>query len=60
MVDKDNVKGKGKQAKGSMKESWGKATGSKTDEMKGKAEKTGGKIQESYGKGKEKAKSGKK
>ena len=42
MVNKDQVKGAAKQAKGSVKEAAGKATGSKKMEAEGKADKAVG------------------
>jgi uncharacterized protein YjbJ (UPF0337 family) len=56
MVNKDQVSGLAKQAKGSVKEAVGKATGSKKTEAKGKAEKVAGKVQKGFGDAKEKIK----
>jgi uncharacterized protein YjbJ (UPF0337 family) len=45
MVNKDQVKGAGKQVSGAVKETAGKMTGSKETEAKGKAEKAAVKVQ---------------
>lgn len=52
-MNKDQVKGRYKQAKGSVKESTGKFFGDKTLEIKGKAQNTAGKVQAGYGDAKE-------
>jgi uncharacterized protein YjbJ (UPF0337 family) len=49
LMNKDQVKGRTKEAKGKVKEVAGKVTGDKSTEYKGKAEKHGGKIQGKYG-----------
>ena len=54
MVNKDQVKGVAKQAKGSVKEAVGKATGSKRTEFEGKAETVAGKVQKGFGDAKQK------
>ncbi len=54
-MDKDRIKGAGKEAKGSIKETAGKMTGSTETEMKGKAEKAGGKVQRGFGEAKDTA-----
>ena len=56
MVNKDQVKGVAKQAKGAVKETAGKATGSRKTELEGKADKVAGKVQKGVGDVKEKAK----
>ena len=48
-MDKDQVKGRMKVAKGKVKEVAGKAVGNKTQETKGRIEKTVGKTQADYG-----------
>ncbi len=54
-MDKDRVKGAGKQAEGSVKEGIGKVTGDEETEAEGKAEKATGKVQSAFGKVKDKA-----
>lgn len=54
VMDKDKLKGKGRQAAGAAKEQWGKATGDKSQQAKGKGEKAMGKAQEGFGKSKDK------
>jgi uncharacterized protein YjbJ (UPF0337 family) len=49
MMDKDRVKGTANQAKGSVKETWGKATGDAKTEAEGKADKAEGKVQNAVG-----------
>jgi uncharacterized protein YjbJ (UPF0337 family) len=56
MVNKDQVKGVGKQVKGSVKETVGRVTGNRRTEAEGAAEKTVGKVQKGYGDVKEKVK----
>lgn len=53
-MDKDRVKGKGKQAGGSVKKGVGKATGDKRLEDEGRADKGEGKVQEGFGRAKDK------
>lgn len=48
-MNKDQVKGRGTEAKGKVKEVAGKAVGNKELEYKGKAEKHVGKAQGAYG-----------
>jgi uncharacterized protein YjbJ (UPF0337 family) len=48
-MNKDQVKGRVKEAKGKVKEVAGKVVGNKTEEAKGKVEKNLGKIQADYG-----------
>ena len=56
MVNKDQVKGVGKQIKGSVKETAGRVTGNRRVEAEGAAEKTVGKVQKGFGDIKEKVK----
>lgn len=49
MMDKDRVEGIGHQAKGAVKEAFGRATGDAKTEAEGKAEKAGGKVQNAIG-----------
>jgi uncharacterized protein YjbJ (UPF0337 family) len=49
-MDKDRIKGTGKKAAGSVKETAGKVTGDTELEAKGTAEKTAGKVQNAAGK----------
>ena len=55
MWNDDEVKGKGKQVKGSIKSKVGKLTGDPDLENEGEAEKTGGQIQEKFGNVRKKA-----
>ena len=43
-MDKDRVEGAGKQAKGTVKETWGKMTGDAKTEAEGKADKAEGRA----------------
>lgn len=52
MKYEDEIKGKGKQVKGAVKEKLGKLTGDRELEDKGKADRTEGDLQEGFGKGK--------
>lgn len=56
MVNKDQVNGALKQAKGAVKEAAGKVTGNKQTQAEGTAEKIAGKVQKGYGDVKEKVK----
>jgi len=56
MVNKDQVAGVAKQAKGAIKESVGKATGNKQTQAEGMGEKVAGKVQKGYGDAKERIK----
>jgi uncharacterized protein YjbJ (UPF0337 family) len=56
MVNKDQVEGLAKQAKGAVKDAAGKVTGNKQTQAEGKADKIAGKIQKGYGDAKEKIK----
>lgn len=49
MVNKDQVKGVAKQAKGAVKEAAGKATGDRQMQASGTADKIAGKVQKAYG-----------
>lgn len=49
LPNKDEVKGKFDQAKGSIKESVGRATNDRDLETEGQADKTGGDIREGFG-----------
>jgi uncharacterized protein YjbJ (UPF0337 family) len=55
-MDKDRIKGAAEQAKGSVKETFGKATGDTKTEAEGKAEKVAGKAQSAVGGAKDKLK----
>jgi uncharacterized protein YjbJ (UPF0337 family) len=48
-MDKDRVKGIGKQMKGTVKEGAGKVTGDTRTEAEGKADKAAGKVQNAVG-----------
>jgi uncharacterized protein YjbJ (UPF0337 family) len=48
-MDKDRIEGAGKQAKGSVKEAWGKVTGDAKTEAEGKADKAEGRVQNTVG-----------
>ena len=48
-MDKDRVEGVGQQAKGAVKEAFGKVTGDTKTEAEGKADKTAGKAQNAVG-----------
>ena len=48
-MDKDRVEGSAKQAKGAVKEAWGKATGDAKTQAEGKADKAEGKVQNAVG-----------
>lgn len=54
-MHKDTIKGAAKDAKGSIKEAAGKATGDTRLEAEGAAEKTAGKVQKGVGELKEAA-----
>ncbi|WP_341315305.1 CsbD family protein [Paraburkholderia sp. IMGN_8] len=55
-MNKDQVKGRVKDAKGKLKEVVGKATGNATTRVKGRIEQVVGKTQASYGDAKEQLK----
>lgn len=48
-MNKDQVKGRVKEAKGKIKEVAGRVTGNVKTEAKGMSEKTAGKVQAAYG-----------
>lgn len=50
IMNKDEVKGKGKQMEGQIREGVGKLTGNKTEQAKGKVEQVEGKAQQEVGK----------
>jgi len=52
-MNKDQIKGRTKQAKGEVKQVIGKLVGDKSLETKGAIQKAAGKIQNTYGKAKE-------
>jgi len=54
-MDKDRVEGAAKQAKGSIKEAVGKATGDSKTQAEGVGEKAAGKVQSGVGKAKDAA-----
>ena len=56
-MNKDQVKGRVEQAKGSVKETTGKALGDRELQSEGKVDKTAGKAQATYGDAKEKVNS---
>lgn len=48
-MDKDRIKGSAQQAKGSIKEAAGKATGDSKLQAEGKADKAAGKVRNTVG-----------
>jgi uncharacterized protein YjbJ (UPF0337 family) len=50
IMSNDEVKGKGKQIEGQIREGVGKLTGNKTEQVKGKIEQVEGKAQQEIGK----------
>ena len=56
IMSNDEVKGKGKQIEGQIREEVGKVTGNKTEQVKGKIEQIEGKVQAEIGKAKRKSK----
>lgn len=56
MVNKDQVKGSAKQAKGAIKDATGKATGNEQMQVEGRADKAAGKVQKGFGDAKQKIK----
>ncbi len=48
-MDKDRIEGAGKQAKGAVKEAFGKVTGDTRTEAEGHADKAEGKVQNTIG-----------
>jgi uncharacterized protein YjbJ (UPF0337 family) len=53
-MNEDILKGKWKQIRGSVKETWGKLTDDDLDQIEGASDKLAGKLQERYGYSKEK------
>ena len=51
----DRIAGNWKQAKGKVKEQWGKLTDDDLDRMSGKRDELAGKLQNAYGIGKDEA-----
>jgi uncharacterized protein YjbJ (UPF0337 family) len=49
MVDKENIKGRVKQAEGAVKDAAGKITGNKDWQAEGKADKAEGKVRDAVG-----------
>lgn len=56
MVNKDQVKGVAKQAKGAVKQAAGKAMGNEQMQAEGTVDKVEGKIQKGFGDAKQKVK----
>lgn len=54
IINKDEVKGKWEQAKGTVKDKAGEVTGNRDLEAEGEAQKAGGEVQEGWGKAKRK------
>lgn len=54
MYNKDEIKGKWEQAKGSVKDKFGEATGDKDMEAEGEVQHAEGEMQEGWGKAKRK------
>ena len=48
-MDKDRIEGAARQAKGKVKEAWGKVTGDAKTEAEGKADKAEGRVQNAVG-----------
>jgi uncharacterized protein YjbJ (UPF0337 family) len=55
-MNKDRIRGAGKQAMGAVKDAWGKVTGDAKTRAEGKAEKAAGKVQNAVGGAKDAAK----
>ena len=55
-MNKDQVKGRGEEAKGKVKEAVGKATGNRTTRLRGAVEQVVGKTRAAYGDAKAQAK----
>jgi uncharacterized protein YjbJ (UPF0337 family) len=55
-MDWNRIEGNWKQAKGQVKEKWGKLTDDELDKMNGRRDQLEGKIQERYGIAKDQAK----
>ncbi len=54
-MDKDRIKGAGKEIKGKVKEAYGDATNDTSTELGGKADQAAGKVQRKYGEAKDDA-----
>ncbi len=54
-MNREQLKGKWNQMKGSIKKQWGKLTDDDIDRIEGERDRLVGKIQEKYGKSKEEA-----
>jgi uncharacterized protein YjbJ (UPF0337 family) len=54
-MNKDQFKGKWKEAKGNIKKSWGKLTDNEIDQIEGDYDKLVGAVQQKYGYSKEEA-----
>jgi uncharacterized protein YjbJ (UPF0337 family) len=54
-MSEEEIKGKGKQAKGKIREEVGKATDNKTEQFKGKVEQAEGKARTEIGKARRKS-----
>jgi uncharacterized protein YjbJ (UPF0337 family) len=55
-MDKNRIKGAGREARGAIKETAGKATGNRQMQAQGAAQKAAGKVQHTAGKAADKAK----
>ena len=55
-MNKDQVNGRAEEAKGTVKETVGRALGDRDTEAQGKVDQAAGKVQKTYGDAKEKAK----
>lgn len=55
MWNEDEMKGKGKQIKGAVKDKVGEVTNNRDLEAEGEAERAAGKVQEGFGKARRKA-----
>lgn len=54
IINKDEIKGKFEQAKGTVKDKLGEATGNERLEAEGEAQNASGEVQETWGKAKRK------
>jgi len=52
-MNQDQLKGKGRQLRGSVKKQWGKLTGDQRKQTEGDADRLIGKVQEKYGSARE-------
>ena len=55
MLNSDQISGMWKQARGKVKEQWGKLTDDDLDQIAGRSEQLAGKLRERYGMAREKA-----